>query len=169
LIYRFDNNQVDPVIPKIEVELKKLQVNELDRIHNVKKLNSRNLKDRLSRGDDCYVCIYEDNVISYHWVQYQGDHLLQQSGEVYNLTNEACIYHVRVKEDFQKNRISSFVYSKIIDDNLKDGIKNIWIYTNYKNVPNQKSLERLGFSKSEIIYSLKFGSKFYKLFSTKIK
>jgi GNAT superfamily N-acetyltransferase len=157
------------VVPKIEVELKKLQVHELDMIHNVKKLNTRNLKDRLYRGDDCYACLIKGDVISYHWVQYNGNHLLQQSGEVYNLNDEACIYHVRVKKEFQKNGISKFVYSKIIDDNLKDGIKNIWIYTNYKNVPNQKSLERLGFSKSEIIYSLKFGSKFYKLFSTKIK
>ena len=77
-------------------------------------------------------------------------------------------YSQRLKEDFQKNKISSFVYCKIVDDCLKNNIDNIWIYTNYKNIPNQKSLEKIGFIKDEIIYSIKFGNKFYKVVGKKL-
>ena len=169
LIYIYSKDNIDIIKPKLDVQLKKLKTHQLHKLNNVKKLNAERLKNRLIRGDDCYVCIYDNKVISYHWVQYNGKHLLQQSGQVYDLKNEACIYHVRVKSEYQKRRISSFVYSRIIDDNLRKGIIKIWIYTNYNNIANQRSLEKIGFFKDELIYSFRFDRKFYRLYAKKIK
>lgn len=168
LIYKYSFNTIEVICPKIEVECQKLSIKDLDKLDNVKKLNKKVLNQRIERGDECYVCLFYGKVISYHWVQYNGEHLLQQAGQIYNLQNEACIYHVRVKEDFQKNKISSFVYCKIVDNCLRNNIDNIWIYTNYNNIANQKSLEKIGFRQTEKIYSFKIENKYYKYYNKKI-
>ncbi len=168
LVYIYSRKHVDLILPKINVELNLADYNNLADINKVKKQHLPVLEKRLNRGDYCYLTYYEGEAVSYHWVQFSGKHLLQQSGQTYNLSGkEACIYHVRVKDKFHRKGISSFVYSKIIKNCLENEIYNIWIYTNFKNVANRKSLERIGFMKSELIFSIKLGNNYIKLFTKK--
>ena len=166
LIYEYRYHNVTQVESKINIEVGLLSEENISDIHNVKYFDLSKIRERLERGDECYLAYHNGKAISYHWVQYSGTHLLQQSGQYYQLLeSEACIYHVRVKKEFYRNRVASHIYTKIIERCLINEISRIWIYTNYHNTANRKSLESIGFSKSELIYSIKFGSRYYKLAS----
>ncbi len=168
VVYYHDLNFIPAVNVKINARIENLNIADIDRIHEVKFLNIERLRNRLERGDKCYVTIYGDKVISYHWVQFSGEHFVQQAGKYMNINYLECyIYHVRVLDKFRGNRVNSYVYSKILEECRSNGFHKVWIYTNFKNIPNRKGLENLGFKIDHIIYSLNLNTRYYQLFKIK--
>lgn len=167
LVYTHDLTDIPDVQSKIPIRIDLLNKNTINRINEVKRLNTERLIRRLKRGDHCYVAIpiETENLASYHWVQYNGRHFIQQAGKNVEIEDdEACIFHVRVADQYRGNRINGCVYRKILMDAKKENLKKIWIYTNFYNHPNRKGLEKLGFVKESKFYSLRIDRKYYQLF-----
>lgn len=169
LLYYHNLNSIVYQKSSLKVSVFKLSFNNIKRIIEVKKLNIELLKKRLLNEDECYVSEHDGRLVSYHWVQEKGKHFIQQAGEYIDVKNdEVWIYHVRVSDHVRGNNINSFVYCEILKESKSRGMQKVWIYTNKNNLANRKGLEKLGFIKSDIIYSINFNNKFYKLFQKKI-
>lgn len=164
-MYFHNLNEIPVVNAKIEVSIQNLDKNNISKIQNVKHLNIERLIKRLERGDKCYVAIYENKVVSYHWVQFNGSHFVQQAGKSYVISDLECyIYHVRVLESYRGQGINQKVYSYILNDCKSENITKVWIYTNLNNKSNRRGIEKLGFNLNYIIYSLKIGEAYYSLY-----
>lgn len=169
VFYEHDLTKFPKVEVKIPLSTKILDKNNISRINEVKKLSLDCMKRRLENGDMCFVTENLGRLMSYHWVQFRGNHYVQQTGKLVRLLpREAVIYHVRVKEDYRGNRINGFVNLEILEYCKNSGYNRVWIYTNKKNVSNRKGLENLGFKAYKVTLSLKFYNRFYLLGSKKI-
>ena len=155
---------------KIPVTIFKLSLEEVHRIHEIRKMSLEKLRERLKRGDLCYVTEYENRLIAYQWVQFSGDHFIQQAGKTIQVRpGDFWIYHARVLEEFRSNGINSKIKSDLMIEAKNNGCRQALIYTNKKNIPNRKGLERLGFELRDIIYSLKINNKFYQVYKNNLK
>ncbi|MEO8933553.1 MAG: GNAT family N-acetyltransferase, partial [Xanthomarina sp.] len=164
LFYEHDLKTLPKIESKLPVVLKTLDKNNISRINDVKKLPLGTLKTRLDNGDICFVTEKSGCLLSYHWVQTQGKHYVQQTAKWEQLENgDAVIYHVRVHTDFRGNRINGFVYSEILQHCKDHGFKRVWIYTNKNNVSNRKGLEELGFIEYKETLSLKLNRRYFLL------
>lgn len=170
LMYVHHLNNTTVVQSKLDQRSFLLDQNNVHRISEVKKLPLKKMQNRLKQGDRCYVTEHEGKIISYQWVQYEGRHFIQQSGRWITVKDGECwIYHARVLEKFQGNRINKMIKSTILSDAKKEGLQKAWVYTNLKNTPNRRGLEKLGFELDHKIYSLKIDNKFYQLFKRSSK
>lgn len=155
---------LETIKPKLPVRIVPLAKNNIECINQVRKNNLKLLKERLNRGDLCLTTEYSGKTVSYHWVQFKGEHLVQQTNELMVLKEkEAVIYHVRVHPDLRGNRINGFVYGEILKKCKNMGLNRVWIYTNCNNKPNLKSLIKLGFKSYRKTMSLKVNTKYYLL------
>lgn len=137
---------------------------ELQLLQNVWSINEDQLRRRFHRGDLCYCCFIGGAIASYHWVQYSGQHFLQQAGKYYDVKpNEGWIYHVRVAEWARGRGINSSVYQRILMEAKGLGKSKLWVYTNARNKANQKGLLECGFRMRNIIVSLKVGDRYFLL------
>lgn len=165
LMYRHNLEFVQEVKPRIDVGIGELDEKNIELIHSVKHLDLERLRQRLKRGDKCYVGYVNNTVVSYHWVQFSGTHFIQQAGKKVEIQpREFWIYHVRVAENYKGNRINGFIYNKILNDAKLSGYVKGWVYTNFKNSANRKGLEKLGFQIDHVIYSMKFKNKYFQIF-----
>ncbi len=165
-VHQLENVKV--IEPKLTVKLFKLNYDNVDRISEVKNFNIDSMTARLTRGDDCIVTEYNDEIISYQWVQFSGRHYIMQAGYDFEIPQKECmVYHARVLEDFRGNRINSFVKSKILEEAKANGIDKVWVYTNKNNIPNRKGLEKLGFELESKIFSVKISNKHYQILRTR--
>jgi hypothetical protein len=159
--------QIPVVETGIPVRIEVLKKEDIQRINSVKKLDVNRLLIRLERGDICYVSIKrdDDKILSYHWVQKEGSHFIQQANKFVTMKkHEACIYHVRVVDEVKGNRINGAVYAEILKKSKDESLNKVWVYTNYYNRANRKGLEYLGFKIEYKIYSIFFNKKFYQIF-----
>ena len=169
LMYVHNLDVLKQVEPKINLKFFKLSSKDIYRIWDVKKLPLNKLKSRLESGDVCYTTEIEKYIASYHWVQYNGRHFIQQANEEIKIKNDECwIYHTRVSENFRGNKINSFVLSKILNEAKNMGLDKAWIYTNKSNYANRKGLQELGFELKSKIYSVEINKKFYQYYKIEL-
>lgn len=162
--YEHHLDNIPLVKPKIEVKVFLLNENNIQRINEIKRLNIEYMISRLQNGSKCYVAEYEGKLISYHWVQSSGQHLVQQTSRYYSIKkDDAVVYHVRVKEEYRGNRINGYIYSRILKDCKSEGRRRVWIYTNKNNFANRKGLEKLGFVLHKKSLSIFFYKRFFLL------
>lgn len=155
---------------RIQVSVFKLSLENVSRISEIKKMHLDKLRQRLERGDHCYVTEFENKLISYHWVQYSGYHFIEQAGRTIKVKpGDFWIYHVWVSERFRNNGVNSMVYSYLLNEAKKNEYRRALIYTNKNNIPNRKGLERLGFDLTNIIYSFKINAKYYQIYKRNLK
>jgi hypothetical protein len=167
LFYVHYLKEIPAIESKIPIRIELLKKEYIHKINAVKKFDLQRLYLRLERGDLCYaaVTIEHDKIVSYHWVQEKGLHFIQQADRFELIKkNEACIYHVRVSDDFKGNRINGAVYAEILRKSKVKGINKVWVYTNINNFSNRKGLEALGFEIDYKIYSLFFNNKYYQIY-----
>lgn len=170
LMYVHHLNDVQKVLPKVDLNVFKFSEDNIDRIWEVKKLPLQQMKDRLQRGDVCYATEIEGEVASYQWVQYSGEHFIQQAGYYMSINPDECmIYHARVSEKFRGNRINGLIKSTILIDAKNNGLEKALVYTNQKNMANRKGLEKMGFVIDSKIYSFEINKKFYQIYRSKSK
>lgn len=152
-----------PTIPIKTITL--LPENE-ERLRDVWPINLNHIRKRWEAGhSECFITFANEVPAAYHWVQFRGIHFIQQAEYYYNLEqkNAFIIYHVRVSNAFKSKGISSFVYNTILQEYKKKGFSKGLIYTASTNIPNQKSLSKLGFKKDFDILSIRIGKKFHPL------
>lgn len=167
LLYVHDLKIIPECTPKLNVRILKLDNGNIFRINDVKKFDDNAFFVRFERGDMCYATENSENkIVSYHWIQNLGIHYIEQANLGVEINDrERWVYHVRVREDFQGKGIARFVYRKILKDSKREGFNKVFIYTNFKNFSNRKSLEFLGFYAVRIYYSIKFKSKYFLIYS----
>ena len=165
LMYVHDLKGVEQVEPQIDLKFFKFSLNDIHRIWEVKKIPLDEMKERLTRGDVCYATEVNDEVASYQWVQFSGQHFIQQAGRYMKIKYGDCmIYHARVANNFRGNKINGAIKSKILIDAKNNGLEKAWVYTNQKNYANRKGLEKMGFKIASKIYSFEVNKKFYQIF-----
>ena len=163
--------EIPEVVTSMPISINVLTKDKISSINSVKKQDVDKLNRRLERGDLCYsgIAIVNDATTSYHWVQEKGKHFIQQAGRFETMKeNEACIYHVRVSDEYKGNKINGAVYSRILTDSKIKGIQKVWVYTNIYNAANRKGLEKLGFVMDYKMYSLHFNNRYYQIYKKKI-
>jgi hypothetical protein len=159
---------IKKVEPVIDLKVFKFSLGDIDRIWEVKKLPLQEMRERLTRGDKCYATEIDGEVASYQWVQYSGQHFIQQAGYNIEIKSEDCmIYHARVAHKFRGNRINGLIKSTILLDAKKEGLSKAWVYTNQKNTANRKGLEKMGFKVDSKIYSFEINKKFHQILKLK--
>lgn len=155
---------------RIPVTIFKLSLEDVHRILEIRKMPLGKLRSRLKRGDLCYVTEYENKLIAYQWVQFSGEHFIQQAGKIICVKpGDFWIYHARVLEEFRCKGINSKIKSDLMIEAKNNGYRRALIYTNKKNIPNRRGLERLGFELNEIIYSLKINKTYHQVYISIIK
>lgn len=135
-------------------------------LEEVWNINRGQLKKRWASGhSECFISLFNGMPISYHWVQYEGVHFVQQAGLNISFlgVKSAIIYHVRVAEQYRGQGIGSAVYLYILKYLKKKGFGRALIYTSLENEANKRSLEKLGFTEDFRLLSIYMGDKFYAL------
>lgn len=166
MFYEDNLNNLPYITSKIDVKIRLLDISDIDRITEVKKMSIKILEERLRNGDKCFVTENGARLLSYHRLQSKGSHFIQQTGKFEKLTKkEAVIYHVRVHKDFRGNKMNVFVYLEILRYGKNSKMNRLWIYTNKENIANRKGLEKLGFEEYKNTLSLKFYNRHYLLSS----
>ena len=151
-------------LPEPSFEIKTLDPSELIQLRKIWPVNLKHLEKRFKAGNsECFISTVNGTPVAYHWVQFSGTHFIQQANCHYKLNDhhEFIIYHVRVSEKFQLKGISTFAYNHILNTYKEAGYKIAFIYTSSKNIANQKSLAKLGFTKIQTLSSIKIKSKYY--------
>ncbi len=163
-MYVHDLKNIKIIEPKIDIKVFKFSLDDIHRIQEVKNLSIKQMRERLNRGDACYATEINGEVGSYQWVQYSGQHFIQQAGYNTEIKNgDLMIYHARVANKFRGNRINGLIKSTILQDAKNNNLKKAWVYTNLKNAANRKGLEKMGFKISSKIYSIKMAKKYYQI------
>ena len=164
LIYVHDLKDIKIVEPRIDLKVFKFSLDNINRIKEVKNLSLEQMRERLIRGDACYGTKINQEICSYQWVQYSGQHFIQQAGyHTEIMKGSLMIYHARVSNKFRGNRINGLIKSTILLDAKNNNMDKAWVYTNLKNTANRKGLEKMGFKISSTIYSIKVNKKYYQI------
>ena len=164
LMYVHDLKDIKIIEPRIDLKVFKFSLDDIDRIKDVKNLPIEKMRERLVRGDACYATEIDEEIGSYQWVQYSGQHFIQQAGYHTKITNGSLmIYHARVSDKFKGNRINGLIKSTILLDAKNENMDKAWVYTNLKNAANRKGLESLGFKLESKIYSIEVDNRYYQL------
>ena len=147
------------------LEIRCISEDEVTSLLEVWNVNLDKALARLNRGDLCFAGFLSGRIASYHWVQYFGDHFVQQAGRTYPvLPGEGWIYHVRVAEWARGRNINGAVYAKILEDARSRGKKVIHVYTSAGNTNNQKGLLKCGFKLARKLISFRSGQRFTLIF-----
>lgn len=147
------------------LEIRVLSENELGSLRSVWPVDVDRMRERARRGDLCFSGFLSGKIASYHWVQYSGDHYLQQAGKYYRVSNEhGWIYHVRVANWARGRNINSAVYARIIRDAQERGKRALRVYTSSRNEANKKGLKKCGFVRTSKLISFRYGSRYILLF-----
>jgi hypothetical protein len=160
-----------PTIQRPEgLEVKILKTEDLALLKSVWPVQIERMVDRIKRGDLCYAGFINDTICSYHWVQYDGAHFLQQAHQYITVKkNQGWIYHVRVAAWAKGRGVNGFVYLTMLADAVRLGKTKLFIYTSTKNISNQKGLAKCGFVKIEKLFSLFFYKRYFTLYKKSLK
>lgn len=160
LIYGHDLLHIPEVIPRVPIEVRTLSFAEVPRLHEVWPVNLAKMRERLRRGDLCFIALSSAHIVCYDWVQYHGWHYIQPAGRWRRIrAHEACIYHARTAEHARGNRIQPCVLTAILKHLRQNGFVKAWIYTTGDNVASQKAQQHAGFVLEETLTSLRIGSR----------
>ncbi|MGB3181842.1 MAG: hypothetical protein WBB45_10660 [Cyclobacteriaceae bacterium] len=159
--YDHDLSGIPSVEPRIAVRVSVMNDGEEGLIRQVWPVPVEKVRERLERGDLCYLTWHNEDVVAYHWVQTKGLHFVQPAGKNLNLQKtDFMIYHTRVTEVCKGKRINPYVICEVLKSMKERGKERGLIYTASTNLANQKSLERIGFSKVQEANSLKIGQRY---------
>jgi hypothetical protein len=137
---------VIPVTPRISCEVRLLSEPEVGILHEVWPVNLEEMKRRLWRGDQCYVCFADARLVHYSWVQYSGNHDLRDVGQTIEIQPGNCwIYHCRTAEWAKGQQIYPHVLTHILDNCKFQARHMAWIYTSNGNFASQNGITKAGF------------------------
>lgn len=123
--------------------------------------NSREVRERVERGDSCYIVrLANGQTVHYAWVQRSGRHHMEPAG-IWQTTadKEAWIYDCRTAEHARGKHIYPSVLAHILVDLKGDGVEVVRIYTTRSNVASQHGIVRAGFLPVTRYTSLRLGSR----------
>jgi hypothetical protein len=118
----------------------------------------RDIRERLSREDLCYVAYLQGKLAHYSWVQRSGKHDIEPAATVHDVAaGEIWIYHCETAPWARGNRIYPFVLSTIVSDHIRQGFGGARIYTTGDNIASQKGILRVGFRQYAVLRVLRLG------------
>ncbi len=167
--YEFD--LINSSIPKIDKSFNySWKLADLDSVEGLKIFNNLKidlLKKRLKEDHSkCFITCFQESPIAYHWLQESDKHFIRPIGQTLDLGENmgiAVIYHTRVRNDMQGKGINAFLMKEILNYCKENNYNKVLVYTSSKNLPQIKSLSKLGFEFKRSIKSLKIGSNYFGL------
>lgn len=136
------------IVPRVACRVQNLSEDAVEVLQQVCPVGVEETKQRLKRGDRCYVARVDGKAAHFSWVQTTGWHYVLSAGLWRNIgKGEVWIYHCHTAEWCRGQRIYPFVLTEILKDFRQEGIflKAI-IYTTQDNRASQRGILRAGFS-----------------------
>jgi len=144
------------ISPKIEVELKKCGEKEFNNMVFEKYLTSQLIKNRIKKGDECFIYLKDSKIIHYSWLAFKEIDI-SEVGKNFNLNNdEACIFDCWTLKNFRGNKLYSSMLTEIKNYLKERGYKRVYIYADQNNKDSVKGIERAVFYKEKTIKYFNF-------------
>jgi hypothetical protein len=158
-LYNFDLFTRRPEISDVAgFTIRRLQANEVKRLHEIWPVSLPEMASRLRRGDWCFVAEDQAGLVHYSWVQLNGSHKIKSAGRVRGIQpKDAWIYHCRTAERAYGRGIYPAVLKRILFDLCGEGMHLGWIYTSLENTASQHGILSAGFNPSEQLRSIRLG------------
>jgi hypothetical protein len=151
------------VIPESRLDatmkVERLSTDTEDLLSRIGHVNPREIRQRMLRGDRCYLVRLGDGSPVHHaWVQTSGRHYLQPAG-VHHATEhtQAWIYDCRTAEQARGKGIYTAILTRILADLKFAGFRGARIYTTRSNVASRHGIVRAGFTLETLYRSLRIG------------
>jgi hypothetical protein len=160
-LYNHSFDHVVNIRPTVECEVSILKESEVEKLHEVWRVNLGEMKERLVRGDQCFICSVAGTIAHYCWVKFTGGHYLYEIGQTINIKpGHIWLYHARTADWAKGKGIYPFMLSQIVETYRNNEYRRAWGHVSPANIASEKGLLAAGFVFYKQVKSLHIG-RFY--------
>jgi ribosomal protein S18 acetylase RimI-like enzyme len=160
IIFEFDlNNSVPTVSSQINFSIRMATKEDIDLIdeerydYNLK--GKQYSKERLSKGDKCFLALHNGGIIGYVWIM-KNDMELSEFNHVPLSKKRVYTYKAFILKEFRGKRIRNAIDVYLFKMFRKAGKRFVICLVDKDNEPSIRCKERLGFKKIGYINQLRF-------------
>ena len=157
IIFESDLENIQKINPKIEVEFKKIN---LEEVKDYEHFIPKRIINEIEGNNECFIFLKDNRIIHLSRVRYDKMYLPEVNFEELLKNKEACIFDCYTDENYRRLELYSSMLCSIQNYLFERDFVKCFIYCDSKNEKSIRGIEKSGFKKYKIInYSNIFGLK----------